>query len=111
MAKLTKTLWNIATEEGYSTKMPKLNRVLWNTALILTPINIILFLVYLISPYSSPSYYFTPLMFLIIFMVIGRGIYAQKKKKGYPLTWTIVGCINVNIFLIGWFFYHIIVIQ
>ena len=105
MAKLTKTLWNIATEEGYSTTIPKLNRVLLNTALVLTPISIILFLVYLISPYPSPIFYLTtPFVFLSIFVVIARGIYAQKKKKGYPLTWTMIGCINANIFLIVLFF-------
>jgi len=66
MAKLTNNLWNIATEEGYSTTMPKLNRALWNTALILTAVNIVLFFVYLISPYSSQSYYFTtPLAFSV----------------------------------------------
>jgi len=112
VAKLTNTLWNIATEEGYSTTMPKVSRVLWNTVLILTPINIVLYLVYLISPYSSTSYYFTtPVAFLSILVVIAREIYAHKKKKGYPLTWTIIGCINADIFLIGWFLYHIIVIK
>jgi len=111
MAKVSKILWNIATEEGYSTTMPKLNRVLWNTVLILTPINIVLFLVYLISPYSAFTFYFALLSFLPVFVVICRGIYANKKQKGYPLTWALIYCVNANIFLVVWFFYHIIIIK
>jgi len=111
VAKLTKILWNIATEEGYSTTRLKLNRALWNITLILAPINILLSLIYLISPFSAFTFYIALLSFLPIFAVIGRGIYAQKNNRGYPLTWALIYCVNANIFLIVWFIYHIIVIQ
>ena len=77
--------------------------------LILTTLNTILFLIYLISPYSELSFYLIALFSAVpVFSALGKGIYVYNKKKTYPLTWVIIYCINANIFLIASFIYHIL---